>query len=161
SAENALYTGFADLIAKKETYAKASANAVRRSVAARLSAIDLAPPPPKSADNGFERLLEPALDSSSDTYVIYEILWYASLLHGVVASSLLVVIVFTALPITNAEGYWTTRIGKLIDQSPGAVKRTIVPSLLTAALAGGTIAGSVMATEPGGNASTTIDQSTQ
>ena len=161
------YVRFADFVAHEETYAKALASAARKSVGARLAAMDLKPEkPPEETLTVFEELIQPTLDPGSDTHVIYQILWYASLLIGVVASSMLLVIVFTALPITTAEGYWTKRINELIEWRPGSAMRSIVAPLLaapllTAALAGGTLAGAAMATEAGGNARPPKDQRAQ
>ena len=96
--------------------------------------------------------IQPTLDDRSSTHVIYQILWYASLLLGVGASSMLFIVILTAIPITNGEGYWAERIGKILDRVPSVAGRSIAVPLLAAAIGGGTLAGAAAQTQSGGQA---------
>jgi hypothetical protein len=97
-------------------------------------------------DNKIQR----AAADDSGTHVVYEMLWYASLLLGVVASSILFLVVVTALPITGGEGYVKKGVDELLKRAPTSGKSGIAAPLLAAVIGGGTLVGTVAATQAGG-----------
>jgi hypothetical protein len=153
------FTYLAQLIEKEEALATVTAKVARQHVAARLigmRATDLQakPPPPQFAmqeEFALEKLssaLQRAAADDSSLHVFYEMLWYASLLVGVIASSILFMVLLHALPLTSGEGYWTTRIAEILKRIPSS--NVIAVPLVAAAIGGGALAGSIAATEPGG-----------
>ena len=151
------YTWYADYIAKEEAFAASKARAARQYVGAMLASRDLKAEEAASFAKGkrilarLAMIIQPTLDEEKGSYVVYEILWYASLLLGVAAASMLFVVILTALPITNGEGYWTKRIGDILDRVPAVASRSIaVPLCWRRPSAGGTLAGAVHGTQAGG-----------
>jgi hypothetical protein len=103
---------------------------------------------------GTEPPLQSMFDEKHPLYVLYEICWFTLLALAVLASSWLLMILFTVLPFTSAEGYWTKRIGELIEKTvPGMVSAAAALPLAGAALIAATaFAGTSFATTPGGYA---------
>jgi len=102
-------------------------------------------------------------DEKHPLYVLYEICWYMLLALAVLATSWLFVTIFTVLPFTDAEGYWTKRIGALLEKFAPGVASAAFP-IATAALVAATVfTGTGFATTPGGyarnvaNARTTVE----
>jgi uncharacterized protein YoxC len=154
------FIGFAEFIAKEEAFSGITARVIRQHVGARLMSQPMkAEDPPnleQDSDPPWEKMvarfsgkIQKAAAEDSGTHVFFEMLWYASLLLGVVASSILFVIVLTALPITNGKGYWTERIDEILKHVPSPSKSVIAVPLM-AALGGGMLAGTITATQPGG-----------
>lgn len=141
---------YADFIAKEEGLARLRAITVRQKVKSILVNVDLQPTRPAG-------LLADMTDDESGLHVIYEISWYFFLLLGVAASSMLFLLVITVLPITDGEGYWTKRIGDILERVTPAGHSLALP-FLAAAVAGGTLAGAVAATEPGGQARSVLER---
>ena len=110
--------------------------------------------------DGFKHEIQPTLSDKSSSHVIYQILWYASLLLGIGASSMLFVLILTAIPITNGEGYWSSRMSKLLENFPSVSNRSFAVPLLAAAIGGGTLAGAAASTEVGGQAHLSEERST-
>jgi hypothetical protein len=150
------YTRYANFIAREEAYAGIKAGSARQYVRAMLTSKNFEEEEEKGRprlERNPERLsalIRPTLAEESSLHVLYEILWYAALLLGVAASSMLFVVILTALPITNGEGYWTKRIGEILDRIPSVAGRTIAAPLLVAAIGGGTLAGAMAETQAGG-----------
>lgn len=151
-----IYTRYANFIAREEAYAGIKAGAARQYVKAMLTSRNFEAEEEKgnmrrgTTHERLSDLVRPTLDEESSLHVLYEILWYAVLLLGVAASSMLFVVILTALPITNGEGYWTKRIGEILDRAPSVAGRTIAAPLLVAAIGGGTLVGAVAETQAGG-----------
>jgi hypothetical protein len=154
------FSHFADYIAKEEALATITAKVARQHVGARLVSMQIEPEQrqPFKAVQGqstwknvtaqlSDRIRQAAGDDSN-LYIFYEMLWYASLLTGVIASSILFVALLHALPLTSGEGYWTTRISEILKSIPS--RSVIAIPFVAAAIGGGAFAGSVTATEPGG-----------
>lgn len=156
----------ADFIAKEEALAATTAKAARQNVYARLTSMRVPLADPAAANaSGWQKvtawLAQKAHEAGAEdsgTHVVFEMLWFASLLLGVVASSILFVIVLTALPITGGEGFWTERIRKLLEDIPAASKSFIAVPLAAVAIGGGTLAGTVATTEAGGRARHVYDR---
>lgn len=138
------------ILEKRETYARAKVLGERQHIGAVLRYAELRDS--WSRGKGFASSLRSTFDEESNTHVIYQILWYGVLIFALGAATLLLVIVLTALPITDGEGYWTKRIGEALDRLPGTTKRTIAAPLLAATLGASTFAGAVTETRPGGQA---------
>ncbi|HET9225577.1 MAG TPA: hypothetical protein VFR31_02855 [Thermoanaerobaculia bacterium] len=154
-----LLTRYYDQVAKEEAYARARAAGARKRVAAwllngGLKKERLEP----TEETGLARKIYSTLNEDSASHVIYQLLWYGSLIFGLAASTLLGVLILTALPITDGEGYWTQRLGQIFERIPGTANRTIAMPLLAATLGAGTLAGTVAETQPGGKAWTIVDQ---
>jgi|GEM_PF-3088652 len=101
-------------------------------------------------------------DEDDPMHVMFEILWYASLIIGVLAASYLLLIIFRALPFTSIESYWTERVRDLVNRAaPGVATRsltgvaTLAPLAAALALGGTIIGGTSYATVPGGASRTT------
>jgi hypothetical protein len=160
SPEPEKFANFADYIAKEEALATVTAKVAQKHVAARLVGMHLVQEPrqPVKAvgsqstwDKVMARLgdkIQQAAGDDSSLHVFYEMLWYASLLMGVIASSILFMVLLHALPLTSGEGYWTTRISEILKSIPP--RSVLAVPLVAAAIGGGTLAGSVAATQPGG-----------
>ncbi|HEX4495055.1 MAG TPA: hypothetical protein VIE43_05235 [Thermoanaerobaculia bacterium] len=160
------FTHFADYIAKEEALATITAKVAQQQVAARL--IGMKPEPSKHSipkavgsrnawQNVTTRLsleLQQAAGDDSNLYVFYEMLWYASLLMGVIASSILFMVLLHALPLTSGEGYWTARIAEILKRIPAS--SVVAVPLVAAAIGGGTLVGAGAATVPGGQARETL-----
>jgi len=156
------FISFADFIAREAAVARVTARAARQHVGARLMSMPLTPREldayePNANGSTWERLaawcsnkVQRAAAEDSGTHVVYEMLWYAALLLGVVASSILFVVVVTALPISSGKGYWTKRIAEILERVPTSGKSGIAVPLLAAVIGGGTLAGAVAATQAGG-----------
>ncbi len=107
----------------------------------------------RSWRNSLEWLAFKAQEASADDselHVAYEMLWYAALLVGVVAASLLFMTLLTAVRIAGSEGPWTTRIREILARVPAPANKMIAVPLLAAAIGGGTLVGAVAGTRPGG-----------
>ncbi|HXO27498.1 MAG TPA: hypothetical protein VOA80_09160 [Thermoanaerobaculia bacterium] len=107
----------------------------------------------RSWRNSLDWLALEAQEASADDselHVAYEMLWYASLLVGVVAASLLFMTLLTAVPIAGSEGPWTKRIREILARVPAPDNKMIAVPLLAAAIGGGTLVGAVAGTRPGG-----------
>ncbi|MEA2564372.1 MAG: hypothetical protein QOH06_5876 [Acidobacteriota bacterium] len=149
-------------IEKEEAYARSRAAAARKRVAGRLlnGGLHQEKPQPDPEENELQSKVFPTLDEHSGSHVIYQLLWYGSLIFGLAASTLLGVLILTILPITDGQGYWTQRLGQIFDRIPGTAGRTLAAPLLAATLGAGTLAGTVADTQAGGQARTTVDQRT-
>jgi len=172
------FTGFADYIAKEEALATVTAKAARQRVAAQLASMPTQAPPPLKQDKKLVvqsvrkktiavRLREEIQSIAAEDnglHVFYDMLWYASLLLGVVASSMLFLVFLTSLPITSGEGYWTKRISEILERLP--TPKMIAVPIMAAAIGGGTLVGAIASTQPGGQgrevtrATTLYDQRT-
>lgn len=155
--EKKQFAHFADYIAKEEALASVNAKVARQHVAAQLAGMHLRAEKPKPSEGrtawekGTARLgdgIREAAGDDSTLHIFYEMLWYAFLLTGVIASSILFLVLLNALPLTSAEGYWTARISEILKSIP--TRSALAVPLLAAAIGGGTLAGSVAATEAGG-----------
>jgi hypothetical protein len=158
----------AEFIGKADTHAFIAARVARQRVAAQLRSLPLKPrkfglcdernadetlcndDPGKYKEAWFSGKMRAASADDNQSHVIYEMLWYAALLLGVLAASILFIVFLTALPMTTAEGYWTKRVGQILERVPIPSKAGLAVPLLAAALGGGTLAGAIAATEPGG-----------
>ena len=146
------YARYADLVGREEAYARTRAQAVRQRLGAQFAALDVKPL--RKTATGLKARLSPTLDPDNDLYVLYQILWYASLFVGVGAASLLLVVLLTALPITDGEGYWTAKIRELLSRTPSipGARHSVAAPLLAAMIGGGTMLGTIAETVPGGTA---------
>jgi len=136
------YDDLLDLLEKREVYTRTKLAAVRQHLNVVLRQEEL------TEDKFFPSIF----DEKSNSHIIYQILWYGSLLFALAASALLIVVLLTALPITNGRGYWTQRISDFLDRIPATAKRTAAAPLLAATLGAGTFVGAVAETQPGGEA---------
>ncbi len=139
-----------DLLARATALARVRAVAVRQRVAANLFPVE------RGAGNGsergpaapkqtFEKSIRRAAADDSPRHAIYEMLWYASLLLGVAASSFLLLILFRAIGITG--GNWTD---KILAHATADGKTAIAVPLMAAVLGGGALGIADAATHPGG-----------
>jgi hypothetical protein len=106
-------------------------------------------------------VLASMFDEKKPMYVFYEICWFTMLSLAVLASAWLLMLFFTVLPFTSAEGYWTKRIGDILEKfGAGAIAASATVPIVSAALVAATVfAGTGFATVPGGyarNVTTTI-----
>src|ERR1043165_2285317 len=89
-------------------------------------------------------------DEKHPLYVLYEICWYMLLALAVLASSWLLLTIFTVLPFTEAEGYWTKRIGQIIEKFAPGMASAALPLASAGLVAATVFAGTGFATTPGG-----------
>lgn len=103
----------------------------------------------KEGDTSF---LSQMADEKSSLHVLFEIMWYALMIVGVLACSFLLMVAFTALPFTSIDGEWTKRIEEILKTAaPGAARAVAIAPLAAAAIIGGTVlTGASYATVPGG-----------
>ncbi len=155
--EAAKFTNTANYIAKEEALAAITARVARQHVEARLVGMVLKPrhEPPKTGKSALENVtyrlrdrIQLASADENSLHVFYELLWYASLLVGVVGASILFMVLLNALPLTSGVGFWTERISDILKRLPSS--NVIAVPLVAAVIGGGALAGSIAATEPGG-----------
>lgn len=96
--------------------------------------------------------LRAIFDEKHPLYVLYEICWYMLLALAVLASSWLLLTIFTVLPFTEAEGYWTKRIGEIIEKFAPGMASAALPLASAGLVAATVFAGTSFATTPGGYA---------
>ena len=94
--------------------------------------------------------LRSMFDEKHPLYVLYEICWYMLLALAVLASSWLLLTIFTVLPFTEAEGYWTKRIGQIIEKFAPGMASAALPLASAGLVAATVFAGTGFATTPGG-----------
>ncbi len=152
------YKDYANFVTQEAAFAATRAKAARHYVGTMLANAELPPLPASTKTTNIlilrdlDERIRPTLDDKSSLNVVFQILWYASLLLGIGASSMLFVLILTVLPITNGEGYWTKRIGEILDRFPLGSRAFTVPLLAAAAIGGSTLAGAAAETEVGGQA---------
>jgi hypothetical protein len=149
--------GYVNVIAAEEAYARTRIAGVHALINAAATQLES---PKETAP-----ILDAMFDEKSPLYVLYEICWFALLALAVLASAWLLMLFFTVLPFTSSEGYWTKRIGAILERfSGGAAGATAVLPLASAALIAATVfTGTASATVPGGysRSSVTTVQTTQ
>jgi hypothetical protein len=153
------YENFAKFVTQEANFATTKARSVRLYIGTKLAdgnSVERDKYTPRKGTfyepilRNLGDLVEPTLSEESPTYVIYQILWYASLLLSVGASSMLFILLLTSLPITNVEGYWTKRIGEILERFPALASRGIALPLLAGAIGVGAVTGVAAETQPGG-----------
>jgi hypothetical protein len=143
------------MVREKEAWIRARSAAAHTLIDAgsvRITAAD--------SNNASESMWKKMFDSSTPYYVIFQMLWYSLLLIGVLSVSYLLLILFSALPFTNLESYWTKRITDILSSAAGV--RIAAPLLGSAVLAAAIVAPTMGQTAPGGlsREETTIRQAT-
>lgn len=134
---------YLDRVAGEESLARtrmAGTHALIEASATQIEADTKDSPPP----------LQSMFDEKHPLYVLYEICWYMLLALAVLASSWLVVTIFTVLPFTDAEGYWTKRIGDLLEKFAPGMASAALPLASAALIAATVFTGTSFATTPGG-----------
>jgi hypothetical protein len=141
---------YLDRIAGEESLARTRIAGLHALIEARATQIE------KSQEQ--HTPLRSMLDEKHPLYVLYEICWYMLLALAVLASSWLLLTLFTVLPFTEAEGYWTKRIGDIIDKFAPGMASAALPLASAGLIAATVFAGTGFATTPGGYArpSTTV-----
>lgn len=167
--ESKEFAGLAEFISKAESYAGTAARVARKRVEVQLQGMELPSQSRKlsgSESNGGgppqgsgwrasmarwlrDRIGAISADDSTDR-VVYDLLWYAALVVGVISSSVLFLIFLTALPMTVGIGYWTKRMGEILDRLPPQSKSSALGPILATILGGGALVSAIAATEPGG-----------
>jgi hypothetical protein len=104
--------------------------------------------------------LQRMFDEKHPLYVLYEICWYMLLALAVLATSWLLLTIFTVLPFTDAEGYWTKRIGDLMGKFAPGLGSAAMPIAAAALVAATVFTGTGLATTPGGLSRSTTHTST-
>ncbi len=135
---------YLDRIAGEESLARARIAGAHALVEATATQIE------ESKDSA--PVLLSMFDEKHPLYVLYEISWYMLLALAVLSSSWLLVTIFTVLPFTDAEGYWTKRIGDLLDKFAPGVSSVLLPLASAALVATTVFTGTGFATVPGGYA---------
>ncbi len=138
------YARLAEFLAKQEAFTRTRIAATRQAIA-----VEVMQGKYLTRSDGWDTSI---FNPKSPFYVLFEIAWYACLLIGILAISYLVVTLLTALPITEAETFWTKRIGDILERA-GIRAASIATPLLGTALAVGVVASVAQATVPGGYAS--------
>lgn len=133
---------FANSLAAEEARTRSRIAAVHARVEAKVIHL-------KEGDESF---LSRMADEKSSLHVLFEIMWYALMIVGVLACSFLLMVAFTALPFTSIDGEWTKRMEELLKTAaPGAARAVAIAPLAAAAIIGGTVlTGASYATVPGG-----------
>jgi len=133
---------FANRLAGEETRTRARVAAAHARIEAAVTQI--------SRKN--DALLSRMADEKSSLHVLFEIIWYALMIVGVLGCSYLLMNLFTALPFTSIDGEWTKRIEDILrSATPGAARAIAIAPLAAAAVIGGTVlTGATYATVPGG-----------
>jgi len=136
---------YLDIISAEEAFARTRIAGVHALLEAAATQVDL-------SQSETAPILDKMFDEKHPLYVLFQITWYLLLSLAVLATAWLLMILFTVLPFTSAEGYWTKRMGDLLEKfAPGLISgSTVVPLVSTLLIAGSVLAGTGMATVPGG-----------
>jgi hypothetical protein len=138
---------YLDIISAEEAFARTRIAGVHALLEAAATQVDL-------SQSEAAPVLDKMFDEKHPLYVLFQLTWYLLLSLAVLATAWLLMILFTVLPFTSAEGYWTKRMGDLLEKfAPGLISgSTVVPLVSTLLIAGSVLAGTGMATVPGGTA---------